>query len=116
MKKTESVMPVGRKRDIVEILEKLKDDIGVGHVRYSTAGSFARENAQPLVLNYVRVHRSYFSDDHRFRGAYSLIVMSPRKLIGAACRGYQRRVWKPGGTVKNKFFTGKFVLTPKFAG
>lgn len=54
MKKTESVMPVGGKRDIAEILEKLKDDIGVGHVRYSTAGSFARENAQPLVLNYVK--------------------------------------------------------------
>ena len=33
-----------------EILEKLKGDIGVGHVRYSTAGSSTRENAQPLVL------------------------------------------------------------------
>lgn len=37
-----------------EILEKLKGDIGVGHVRYSTAGSSTRENAQPLVLNYVK--------------------------------------------------------------
>lgn len=37
-----------------DILEKLKGDIGVGHVRYSTAGSSTRENAQPLVLNYVK--------------------------------------------------------------
>lgn len=37
-----------------ENLEKLKGDIGVGHVRYSTAGSSTRENAQPLVLNYVK--------------------------------------------------------------
>ena len=36
-----------------ENLNKLKGDIGVGHVRYSTAGSSTRENAQPLVLNYV---------------------------------------------------------------
>jgi amidophosphoribosyltransferase len=35
-------------------LEKMKGDIGVGHVRYSTAGSSTRENAQPLVLNYVK--------------------------------------------------------------
>ena len=31
-----------------ENLEKLKGNIGVGHVRYSTAGSSTRENAQPL--------------------------------------------------------------------
>lgn len=37
-----------------EHLEQLKGDIGVGHVRYSTAGSSTRENAQPLVLNYVK--------------------------------------------------------------
>ena len=37
-----------------ENLEKLKGNIGVGHVRYSTAGSSTRENAQPLVLNYVK--------------------------------------------------------------
>ena len=35
-------------------LENLKGNIGVGHVRYSTAGSSTRENAQPLVLNYVK--------------------------------------------------------------
>ena len=37
-----------------EQLEKLKGDIGVGHVRYSTEGGSTRENAQPLVLNYVK--------------------------------------------------------------
>ena len=35
-------------------LDRLKGDIGVGHVRYSTAGSSTRENAQPLVLSYVK--------------------------------------------------------------
>ena len=37
-----------------EVLEGLHGNIGVGHVRYSTAGSSTRENAQPLVLNYVK--------------------------------------------------------------
>ena len=37
-----------------DILESMKGDIGVGHVRYSTAGASTRENAQPLVLNYVK--------------------------------------------------------------
>ena len=37
-----------------EQLSALKGDIGVGHTRYSTAGSSTRENAQPLVLNYVK--------------------------------------------------------------
>lgn len=37
-----------------ESLEELKGDIGVGHVRYSTAGASTRENAQPLVLNYIK--------------------------------------------------------------
>ena len=116
-----------------EVLEKLKGDIGVGHVRYSTAGSSTRENAQPLVLNYVKgtlglahngnlintpqLHKeleytgaifqttidseviAYLIARERLnsktveeavgramkklKGAYSLIVMSPRKLIGA---------------------------------
>ncbi|WWR17118.1 amidophosphoribosyltransferase [Lachnospiraceae bacterium JLR.KK008] len=116
-----------------EIMEKLKGDIGVGHVRYSTAGSSTRENAQPLVLNYVkgtlalahngnlinapelrreleytgaifqttidseviayhiareRLHTKTVEEAvgcamKKIRGAYSLIVMSPRKLIGA---------------------------------
>lgn len=116
-----------------EILEKLKGDIGVGHVRYSTAASSTRENAQPLVLNYVKgtlgislngnlinaaelrkelertgaifqttvdseviayhIARERLNSDtveeavgraiKKLKGAYALLVMSPRKLIGA---------------------------------
>ena len=116
-----------------EILDGLKGNIGVGHVRYSTAGSSTRENAQPLVLNYVKgtlgmahngnlinapelrnelaytgaifqttidseviayliarerlnsktVEEAVGRAMGKIRGAYSLIVMSPRKLIGA---------------------------------
>ncbi len=116
-----------------EALEKLKGDIGVGHVRYSTAGASTRENAQPLVLNYVKgtlglahngnlinanelrqelaytgaifqttidseVIAYYIARERlnsktvqeavrraakRIKGAYALVVMSPRKLIGA---------------------------------
>ena len=116
-----------------EQLEKLKGDIGVGHVRYSTAGSSTRENAQPLVLNYVKgtlglAHNGnlintpelrqelaytgaifqttidseiiayYIAKErlnsktveeavgramNKIKGAYSLVIMSPRKLIGA---------------------------------
>lgn len=116
-----------------EILSGLKGDIGVGHVRYSTAGSSTRENAQPLVLNYVKgtlglahngnlinapelrrelaytgaifqttidseviayhiarerlncksVEEAVGRAMQKIKGAYSLIVMSPRKLIGA---------------------------------
>jgi len=114
-------------------LEKLHGDIGVGHVRYSTAGSSTRENAQPLVLNYIKgtlalahngnlinapelrreleyngaifqttidseviayhiarervkmptVEGAVAAAMRKIKGAYSLIVMSPRKLIGA---------------------------------
>ncbi|MDO5154817.1 MAG: amidophosphoribosyltransferase [Eubacteriales bacterium] len=116
-----------------EDLEKLQGNIGVGHVRYSTAGASTRENAQPLVLNYVkgtlglahngnlvnapelrrelelsgaifqttidseviayhiareRVKTNTVEDAvkqalKKVKGSYSLIVMSPRKLIGA---------------------------------
>ena len=116
-----------------ETLERLKGDIGVGHVRYSTAGSSTRENAQPLVLNYVKgtlglahngnlinapelrheleytgaifqttidseviayhIARERLNTDtveaavgramQKIKGAYSLVIMSPRKLIGA---------------------------------
>ena len=116
-----------------EDLEKLKGNIGVGHVRYSTAGSSTRENAQPLVLNYVKgtlamahngnlinavdlreelsytgaifqttidseviayhiarerlntssVEKAVASAMKKIVGAYSLIVLSPRKMIGA---------------------------------
>ena len=37
-----------------EDLDALYGDIGVGHVRYSTAGASTRENAQPLVLSYIK--------------------------------------------------------------
>lgn len=116
-----------------EHLEKLRGDIGVGHVRYSTAGSSTRENAQPLVLNYVKgtlalahngnlinapelrrelaytgaifqttidseviayhiarerlnsrsVEEAVGRAMTKIKGAYSLVIMSPRKLIGA---------------------------------
>ncbi len=116
-----------------EILEGLKGNIGVGHVRYSTAGSSTRENAQPLVLNYVKgtlglahngnlvnapelrreleyggaifqttidseviayhiarqrvraktVQEAVANAMRKLKGAYSLVIMSPRKLIGA---------------------------------
>ena len=116
-----------------KILESMHGDIGIGHTRYSTAGSSTRENAQPLVLNYVKgtlavAHNgnlinapklrheleysgaifqttidseviAYYIARERLKtgtveeavsramdkiqGAYSLVVMSPRKLIGA---------------------------------
>lgn len=116
-----------------EGLSELSGDIGVGHVRYSTAGASNLANTQPLVLNYVKgtlglAHNGNLVNALRLRdelaytgaifqttidseviayliarerlkvgdvesavgnamkkleGAYSLIVMSPRKLIGA---------------------------------
>lgn len=136
--------PKGRVRSVKEMgllneaftqedLEKLEGDIGVGHVRYSTAGSSTRENAQPLVLNYVKgtlalahngnlinapelrheleysgaifqttidseviayhiarerlncgtVEEAVGCAMQKIKGAYSLVIMSPRKLIGA---------------------------------
>ncbi len=115
-----------------DILSRLKGTIGIGHVRYSTCGINTRENAQPLVSQYVKgtlsmahngnlvnamklkselkARGSIFqtsSDTEvimhlaaiertktksieeamenvmtRIKGAYSLVVMSPRKLIG----------------------------------
>ncbi len=117
----------------IDDLEKLKGNIGIGHTRYSTAGSSTRENAQPLVLNYVKgtlglahngnlinapelrreleytgaifqttidseviayhiarerinsgtAEKAVRNAMKKIKGAYSLIVMSPRKLIGA---------------------------------
>ena len=116
------------------VLDSLTGDIGVGHVRYSTTGSSTRENAQPLVLNYIKgtlaiAHNGNLVNASELRqqlaytgaifqttidseviafeiarnrlkarnieeavsltmsmlkGAYSLVIMSPRKLIG--CR------------------------------
>lgn len=36
------------------ILDTLKGNVGIGHVRYSTTGASTAENAQPLVLNYLK--------------------------------------------------------------
>lgn len=116
-----------------ESLEKLTGNIGVGHVRYSTAGGSNIQNTQPLVLNYVKgtlalAHNGNLVNTPELRreleytgaifqttidseviayhiarerlnsstveeavaramkklsGAYSLVIMSPRKLIGA---------------------------------
>lgn len=116
-----------------DILDSMKGDIGVGHVRYSTAGASTKENAQPLVLNYVKgtlglahngnlinandlrkeleytgaifqttidseviayhiarerlnsktVEEAVKLAAKKIKGAYALVVMSPRKLIGA---------------------------------
>jgi len=114
-------------------LQTLMGDIGVGHVRYSTAGQSTIENAQPLVLNYIKgtlalahngnlvnapelkrelartgaifqttidseiiayhiasarvdatsVEEAVSRAMDKLKGAYSLVIMSPRKLIGA---------------------------------
>ena len=114
-------------------LDNMKGDIGVGHVRYSTAGASTRENAQPLVLRYVKgtlalahngnlinapelrkeleytgaifqttidseviayhiarerlvsqtVEGAVKQAAAKLKGAFSLVIMSPRKLIGA---------------------------------
>lgn len=116
-----------------EQLDALQGNIGVGHVRYSTAGGSNINNTQPLVLNYVKgtlalAHNGNLVNTPELRreleytgaifqttidteviayhiarerlnaasaeeavsramkklsGAYSLVIMSPRKLIGA---------------------------------
>ena len=116
-----------------ESLHDLKGNLGVGHVRYSTAGGTRVENAQPLVINYVkgtlaiahngnlvnaielrkeleytgaifqttidseviayhiareRLNVSRAEDAvknamMKIKGAYALVVSSPRKMIGA---------------------------------
>lgn len=133
--KVSSVKDMGLVNEVFtpESIEGLKGDIGVGHVRYSTAGASTRENTQPLVLNYVKgtlalahngnlinalelrheleytgaifqttidseviayhiarerlkvanVESAVKNAMHKIQGAYSLIIMSPRKLIGA---------------------------------
>ena len=113
-------------------LEELSGNIGIGHVRYSTTGSTTVENAQPLVLNYLkgslslshngnlvnteklrrefeengaifhtttdseviaycvareRVHSTSVEEAikktaAKIRGAYGLVIASPRKLVG----------------------------------
>lgn len=118
---------------MIDFVEKMQGDIGVGHVRYSTAGASTRENAQPLVLNYVKgtlalahngnlinanelrkeleytgaifqttidseviayhiarerlvsktVEEAVRRAAEKLKGAFSLVVASPRKLVGA---------------------------------
>jgi len=36
------------------VISKLHGNIGIGHVRYSTAGGSTLANAQPIVLNYLK--------------------------------------------------------------
>ena len=114
------------------ILHSLTGNLGVGHVRYSTTGETSLQNAQPLVLNYVKgtlalahngnlvnteelraglartgaifqtttdseviahliarerihthsVEEAILRAASKIKGAYGLIIASPRKLIG----------------------------------
>ena len=116
-----------------EILNSLKGQMAIAHVRYSTAGGSVRENSQPLVMRYVKgtlaiAHNGNLTNAYEIRreleyrgaifqttidseaiayliarervragsveaaveramgqidGAYSLLVMSPQKLIAA---------------------------------
>ena len=116
-----------------ESLHSLYGNLGVGHVRYSTAGGSRAENAMPLVINYVKgvlaiAHNGNLTNavelrhelEHtgaifqttidseviayhiarerlkapnvegavknamkKIKGAYALVVISPRKMIGA---------------------------------
>lgn len=113
-------------------LKELKGNLGVGHVRYSTTGAATLNNAQPLVLNYIKgtlalahngnlVNTEQLRDQlartgaifqtttdseviayqiarervrtktveeaikkaaSKLKGAYGLVIASPRKLIG----------------------------------
>lgn len=55
-----------------DTLTSLKGDVGVGHVRYSTTGDSCKENAQPLVLNYLKgtlalVHNGNLTNTNELR-------------------------------------------------
>lgn len=115
-----------------ENIRTMEGDIGLGHVRYSTTGASVAENAQPLVLSYVKgtlalahngnlvntkelkweliqngaifhtttdseviafhiarervksktVEEAVLRTAKKIKGAYGLVIMSPRKLIG----------------------------------
>jgi amidophosphoribosyltransferase len=116
-----------------ESLQMLKGNLGIGHVRYSTAGASCAENAMPLVINYVKgilglshngnltnaielrnelaytgaifqttidseviayliarerlkvdcVENAVKNAMKKLKGAYALVISSPRKMIGA---------------------------------
>ncbi len=126
---------LGRVNEVfnTENISALTGNLGVGHVRYSTAGASTRENSQPLVLAYIKgtlmlAHNGNLVNAPKLRrelvmggaifqtttdsetiayhiarervksrsvqeatvralkkvqGSYSLVVASPRKLIGA---------------------------------
>ncbi len=115
-----------------DALKGMKGNLGIGHVRYSTTGASTPENAQPLVLSYVKgslalahngnlvnteelrrkleeagavfhtttdseviayhiarervrtdtVEEAVKNTAKKIRGAYGLVIMSPRKLVG----------------------------------
>lgn len=55
-----------------EILNSLKGNIGIGHVRYSTTGQSSIENAQPIFLNYLKgtlalAHNGNIMNAHELR-------------------------------------------------
>ncbi|MGB4658991.1 MAG: amidophosphoribosyltransferase, partial [Mobilitalea sp.] len=133
--KVKSVKGMGLVSEVFteEKMESLSGNIGVGHVRYSTAGESNINNTQPLVLNYIKgtlalahngnlvntpelkreleysgaifqttidseviayhiarerlnsatVEEAVKRAMKKLSGAYSLVIMSPRKLIGA---------------------------------
>ena len=56
LRNSSSVKGMGLVNEVfdAENLGEMKGDIGVGHVRYSTAGASTAENIQPLVLNYIK--------------------------------------------------------------
>ena len=134
-RKVHSQKGLGLVNDVfdAEALSELKGNLGVGHVRYSTAGGTCVENAMPLVLNYVKgtlaiAHNGNLTNAielrheleytgaifqttidseviayhiarerlkvkkaedavknamKKIKGAYALVVSSPRKMIGA---------------------------------
>ena len=60
-------------------MQKLKGNIGVGHVRYSTTGGSRPENAQPIAMNYIKgslalvhngniVNSAELKEEQMFRG------------------------------------------------
>ena len=115
-----------------DVLKGMEGNLGIGHVRYSTTGASTPENAQPLVLSYVKgslalahngnlvnteelrrkleeagavfhtttdseviayhiarervrtdtVEEAVKNTAKKIRGAYGLVIMSPRKLVG----------------------------------
>lgn len=114
------------------VLQSLHGNLGIGHVRYSTTGETTLNNAQPLVLNYIKgtlalahngnlvntsqlrqelamngaifhtttdseviayciarervrtktVEEAILCTASKIKGAYGLVIASPRKLIG----------------------------------